>query len=194
MKKICKFCGVEKEVCEFTQHKTSADGLNSLCKVCFNKRARDKYKNRSVKQQASKVFSYINKRCNNENLHKERPKYELISNLLNKQEFIEWYEKNYFKGCEVDRIKDNDDYKMSNIQLLSKEEHNHKRKLERDGFVEDGFKKCNKCKEIKPATKEFFSVHKRQISSFNKQGLIGICKECVKETRRKHNKKGKEDV
>ena len=81
---------------------------------------------------------------------------------------------------------------MSNIQLLTKEEHNHKRKLERDGIIKDGFKKCNRCGEQKPETKEFFSTHKRLYSKFNTFGLRGICKECLS-TQRKEDYKNKKD-
>ena len=130
------------------------------------------------------IFYGINKRCNNKKYHEHRPKYKLISNKLDKDEFIEWYMKNHFDGCEVDRINDNGDYEMSNIQLLTKEEHNHKRKLERDGIIKDGFKKCNRCGELKPETKEYFSTHKKQISSFNPNGFRGICKECLNNQRR----------
>ena len=96
-----------------------------------------------------------------------------------------WYEKNYFLGCEVDRIDDNKNYEMSNIQLLTKEEHNHKRKLERDGTAREGFKKCNRCGELKPETREYFSTHKKQISAYNPLGLRGICKECLNKQRKK---------
>ena len=192
MKKVCTVCKLEKDILDFGINNRMKDGLNYQCKKCKVEYSKAYYKNRTPKQQANKIFSGIKKRCTNEKYQKTRPKYREVENRLNKDEFIVWYVGNYFEGCEVDRVDDSGHYEMSNIQLLSKEEHNKKRKVERDGFIEDGFKKCNKCNEIKPETKEFFSIHKSDASEFNPLGLRGICKECANVDRRKLYQKQKD--
>jgi hypothetical protein len=189
--KVCSMCKVEKSIVEFGKKTSSKDGLNYYCKKCNNKTSKEYYEKRDVRQKALTIFQYINKRCNNTRYQEDRPKYKSVENKLNKEEFAEWYTDNYFDGCEVDRIDDNKDYSMDNIQLLSKKEHNHKRKLERDGFVKDGLKKCNRCGEIKSETKEYFSTHKKQISQYNPQGFRGICKECLNKQRKELYQKSK---
>ena len=192
MKKVCTVCRVERDFSEFGTNNRMKDEKHYVCKECISKRSHDYYKNRTPKQNANKIYSGIKKRCENEKYHELRPKYKNVKNLLDKDEFIRWYVENYFDGCEVDRVKDDGHYEMSNIQLLSKEEHNRKRKIERDGYVKEGFKKCNRCKVKKPNTKKFFSPHKRNISEFNPLGLRGICKECLNIQRREYYKKKKE--
>ena len=189
--RLCKMCKSEKSLIEFGTRLSSKDGLNYNCKTCCNETSRKRYKNRDIRQQALTIYRYMNKRCNNKEFHKDRPKYVNIENKINKEEFIFWYSNNYFEGCEVDRIKDDKDYSIENIQLLSKEEHNHKRKLERDGYLDNGFRRCNKCKAIKIESKENFGTHIGLISQFNIKGFRGICKECSNRKQRK-NKINKE--
>lgn len=191
MKKVCTVCKLEKNILSFGKNKRMEDGINYVCKECHNKSSKKSYKNQTPLAHAKKVFSGIEKRCTNKKYQEHRPKYHNVENLLNKELFIEWYVTNYFSGCEVDRIDDNGNYEMSNIQLLSKEEHNRKRKIERDGNIQDGLKKCNRCNEIKPETIEFYSVHKRNVSQFNPLGLRGICKECLNKQRAEYYKKTK---
>jgi len=38
--KVCRICGVEKEICEFYTHKEHADGLYNECKECIRSRSR----------------------------------------------------------------------------------------------------------------------------------------------------------
>lgn len=40
MQKICKECGIEKPVSEFSTHKTNKDGYNGKCKLCVNEYGR----------------------------------------------------------------------------------------------------------------------------------------------------------
>lgn len=190
--KVCSMCKLEVSIIDFGKRTKAKDGLSSYCKKCSREISKKQYANRDTRQKALTIFGYIKKRCNNENYQKDRPKYKNIENKLDKNKFVKWYVSNYFEGCEVDRVDDSKDYSMDNIQLLSKEEHNHKRKLERDGCVKVGYKKCNRCGEIKPETKEYFSTHKKQISQYNPQGLRGICKECLNKQRKELYKKRKE--
>lgn len=186
MKKRCTVCKLEKSISEFGINNRMKDGIGYVCKKCKSEYQKNHYKNRTPVMQAKKVFSGIEKRCTNAIYHEHRPKYKTVKNLLNRNEFILWYTANHFEGCEVDRIDDNGHYDMSNIQLLSREEHNHKRKLERDGDIEDGFKKCNRCAETKPETIEFFNIHTSDASEFNPLGLRGICKACGNKQRREY--------
>lgn len=194
--KICAKCKIKKNKSLFYAKQKSKDSLDIYCKDC-RKAMMMQYRNtREVDKIALDVFKAIDRRCKSERYHQDRPKYKNIENKLNKLDFIAWYVKNYFKGCEVDRIDDLKDYSMDNIQLLSKEEHNHKRKIERDGYIKDGLKKCNRCNALKPSIIEFWSTHKKQISIYNPLGFRGICRECLNKQRKilYQNKKGVKDV
>lgn len=51
-------------------------------------------------------------------------------------------------------------------------------------IIPDGFKKCSKCKELKPATNDFFTTHGRDANN-----LYSQCFECVHQTYRKKHPK-----
>lgn len=53
--KKCKKCGVEKELSEFTAHKTTKDKVNSQCRECDNARKRQEWKNKT--EEEKKRFS-----------------------------------------------------------------------------------------------------------------------------------------
>ena len=44
----CKDCGLEKDSTEFSAHKTSKTGFSSNCKLCYNIKRREKYKDPEV--------------------------------------------------------------------------------------------------------------------------------------------------
>lgn len=52
--------------------------------------------------------------------------------------------------------------------------------------VQEGFKRCSKCKEVKKATNEFFYVRKN-----SKDGFDYRCKECCKIQGQEYNRKAK---
>lgn len=80
--KVCKKCDVEKLICEFGVYNRNKDGLNNLCKICYNKKQQkwkcdnfDKvtaqrkkryYDNQSKSQEYSKKYYYENKTRYNE--------------------------------------------------------------------------------------------------------------------------------
>lgn len=52
--KICKKCKIEKELLEFYKQKSNKDGLNSLCKNCWNEYQKP-YSQKWKKSEASKA-------------------------------------------------------------------------------------------------------------------------------------------
>lgn len=44
----CKDCNLEKDSSEFSAHKTSKTGFSSNCKLCYNNRRRERYKDPEV--------------------------------------------------------------------------------------------------------------------------------------------------
>ena len=185
--KKCKDCGLEKEITEFHLDRNNKDGYRNNCKSCRLKKERERYKNIDLKAKASKTFSSITQRCTNEKKLKQRPNYKLIDNNLDKDEFIEWYCKNYFKGCEVDRIDNDGHYEMSNIQLLSKIEHN-KKAVSKRIFLESDTAKCTLCKKEFKYSLDYFYTEEKLVSKYNPLGIRSRCKKCENINNKQNNK------
>ena len=177
--KKCIDCGLEKEITEFHLEKRNKDGHRNNCKVCRLQRDREKYANRNIKTKASKIFTGITQRCTNDKRQEIRPHYKIIDNKLDKNEFIEWYCKNHFEGCEVDRIDNEGHYEMTNIQLLTKAEHNRKTASQRI-FLDSNIAKCTQCKKEFKYSLDYFYKDKRLVSVYNPIGIRSRCKECDK--------------
>ena len=178
--KKCRICGIEKELVLFGIEKRNTDGRRTECKECKNKTDRAKYKNRSIKEKALKIYSGIESRCSNANIQENRPKYIEIENKLNREEFVKWYTENHFDTCQVDRIDNDGDYEMSNIQLLSLSEHNRKKSSSRI-FLDRNIAVCTKCKRELEYSKINFFTENKLISKYNPLGVRSRCKKCEKE-------------
>lgn len=177
--KKCVDCGLEKDLSEFHLEKRNKDGHRNNCKVCRLKRDREKYASRDIETKASKIFAGIIQRCTNDKRQEDRPHYKIIGNKLNKEEFIKWYIKNHFDGCEVDRIDNDGHYGMSNIQLLTKAQHNQKRASERICLTSNTAK-CTLCnRELDYSLINFYKEEKL-VSKYNPLGIRSRCKECDK--------------
>lgn len=48
--KVCSQCGIEKETTEFHKNSRSKDGLSAMCKECKNKKAREYYYKKKVRE------------------------------------------------------------------------------------------------------------------------------------------------
>ncbi len=62
MKKICKICGIEKELEDFHNRNDSKDGKRSDCKQCVCDRVSDYKKNNKEKYNTTKKKEYIKNR------------------------------------------------------------------------------------------------------------------------------------
>jgi len=175
--KICTKCKIAKELNKFNKEARYKDGYRSECKVCRSNRQKIKSKNRTTAKRGSEVYTAINDRLTNEKRLANRERYRSINNLMTRDEFVEWYVPNYFAGCTLDR-KDNDgDYEIDNIQMLSKVEHNHKKRLDRLGeYTLKENVPCSKCGTIKHYT-EFYK-NKTGINKYNPYGIRSECKSC----------------
>jgi len=189
--KVCTKCNVEKELVDFVARKNSKSGYASICKKCGVEYNKQYNKNATLEQIAKRIYGYIKKRCNADYIHKYRPKYKNISLEVSKEDFIKWYVRNYFEGCQVDRIDDTKNYSIDNIQLLIRSDHNAKRALENGNGIVAGLKRCSICKISKKATIEFFNANKTKVSNLNPLGLKSECKECARIARRESYKKKK---
>lgn len=177
--KTCRICKEHKPLSEYHLEPKNSDGHRNECKECRRAIDRLRSKNRSLETKASNIFTGITQRCTNEKRQEERPKYKNITNLLNKDEFIEWYIDGYFDGCEVDRIDDDKDYSIDNIQLLSKAEHNKKSASKRIN-LDSRSAICTKCQNEYEYTKENFYTKESLISAYNPLGIRSTCKKCNK--------------
>ena len=175
--KTCRICKEVKPLTEYHTEPKNSDGHRNECKECRRANQRERRKNRDIYTKASNIFSGITQRCTNEKRLNERPTYKNISNLLDKNEFIEWYVKNYFDGCEVDRIDNDKNYSMDNIQLLSRVEHNKKKATTRI-FLEQNKCVCNKCKKEYTYDGNNFLKRERLKSKYNPLGIVESCNEC----------------
>ena len=184
--KWCPKCGGYRPLSEFhTTNGRTWDNLFWLCKFHANER-----RNKSRTINASHVWRNIQIRV------AEHPRYRNkgIQVRMTRDEFIEWYIKNWFEGCMVDRIDNNGHYEIGNLQLLNRQEHNHKARndnLSDIGIVEpDGLRYCYTCKEFKPFTEFYQRKYKK--SKFNPLGLNECCKDCCRRLRREYYKENKQ--
>ncbi len=178
--KTCRICKEDKPLAEYHSEPKNSDGHRNECKDCRRASDRLKSKNRSLKTKASNIFTGITQRCTNQKRQEERPKYKNVSNLLNRKEFIKWYIENYFNGCEVDRVNDDKDYSIDNIQLLSKIEHNQKSASKRID-LENKTAICTKCGVKYLYTKDDFYTKDTLVSAYNPLGIRSTCKKCNKQ-------------
>ena len=90
--KICKKCGVEKELCEYNKDKYSKDGFRYRCRTCTSTEYRDFYDknreneiNRQVNyQKTNKEFVNQNRNIRHNNRYKNDLFYRLSINLRNR--------------------------------------------------------------------------------------------------------------
>ena len=155
------------------------DNLYYLCIGCVhNKRVNNSRRN------ALSAWNGIRRRI------AERPQYihKKIQMRILKDAFVDWYVKNWFPRCRVDRIDNDGHYELSNIQLLTQQEHNAKARQDRLsllGVVEPkGRRYCYTCGLMKFA-KEFYR-RKRHASKNNPLGLAEACKQCERKGRMKY--------
>lgn len=89
--KICKKCGLEKELCEYDKTKKYKDGYFAMCKNCREKHFKDfREKNREKNRKASEKW----KKNNTEIIKKNQKKYYWDNREKRLNNRKEWYEKN----------------------------------------------------------------------------------------------------
>lgn len=96
-------------------------------------------------------------------------KYKGIKVLVDKEDFIAWFQVRDFAGCSVDRIDPNGHYELSNMQVIDGKLNAGKDKVL---VNEDGARTCVKCKTNKSLAE--FAKDKRRLIL----GVGSICKKC----------------
>lgn len=177
--KWCAGCKSYKGLDQF--HTTGGrtwDNLYYYCRDCYNEN-----RDNSPRKNAARSWRQLNDRVNKD----ERYASKGIEVRIDKETYIEWYCKHWFKGCRVDRIDNEGHYEAGNLQLVSLLEHNEKLRtdrLNRLGVTEpDGQRYCYSCKNTKPVT-EFYRKA-RKVSKSNPLGLEENCKQCERQQRMK---------
>ena len=161
------------------------DNLYYLCIRCTNNERAN-----NPRRSALSAWNNICRRIAKDPRYKRKK----IQIKMLKTEFIIWYVKNWFLRCRVDRVDNDGHYELSNIQLLTQQEHNAKARQDRLsllGVVEPkGRRYCYTCGLMKFA-KEFYR-RKRHASKNNPLGLAEACKQCARKGRMKYyyNHKG----
>lgn len=118
-------------------------------------------------------YSMIKNRVNNS--HKPRNScYAGVSLKVGREEFINWFMPLDYKGCSVDRVDNDGDYELSNMQVIPLIENMRKDRIK----AQDGFCECYSCLESKPL--EMFAKHPRR-----KTGRSTICKRCDSKRKKK---------
>lgn len=113
----------------------------------------------------SRYYMILN-RLKKTNLQKNKC-YKNITLNLDKEDFINWFMENDFKGCSVDRINNKEGYYLENLQLISLSDNIAKDKIkEKDGLVE-----CFRCKKT-------LSLNEMAKDKRRKNGHSTICKKC----------------
>lgn len=106
---------------------------------------------------------------------KKNSNYCNVKLKVSREEFIKWYMPLDFKGASVDRIDNNGDYELSNMQVISLKENIIKDKVK----CKDGFCECYVCHKTKPI--ELFAKDRRRTN-----GYSTICKDCDNKRHRKN--------
>jgi len=165
-----------------TTNNRTADGLYYICISCYNMR-----RNSDSKTNALSAWRALNNRVKTDSRYIKKN----IQVIISKKDFVDWYTKNWFPHCVVDRINNAGAYEASNIHLLTPKEHNSKIRidnLEKLDVIEFGNQRfCYKCKKLKSYSD--FYKRKRKISKGNPLGLDEVCSECRKLERKQYYKK-----
>jgi len=161
--KICSKCKLEKPASEYNKWKLSKDGLYSRCKSCH------KHENNTERQVIKRFI----------NAHKNRIKCsKSYSKEYDETKFVQWLYENNFQDLynnwkdsnydktlapSVDRINAEDDYKLSNMQLITWDL-NHL-KIAVDIWNERGFSGITSGKTRHRASHIFFG--EQEVAYFN---------------------------
>lgn len=103
--KKCTTCGKKKKLSEFNKSAERKDGLQTLCRLCSNKRSKSYYKQNIVKQKAAVTA--------NKARYKKRNK-EFVLNYLKKHPCIDCGESD-IRCLEFDHVRGQ---KISHVALL----------------------------------------------------------------------------
>jgi len=178
--KRCSICKMYLPLCDFHRDGGHAwDGLVSSCKKCLQSKRQLDARTRAVR-----AWGCLNKRVKNgEKTYAKRG----IRIEISKDEFINWYQKNSFPHCIVDRINNEKNYTLKNIQMLTLVEHNYKRRSDRlsvIGVTEgENERYCFCCARLMNI--EVFGRKKDIVSKANPLGLRQYCKGCNRDKQRK---------
>jgi len=180
--KWCSKCKKFLPLSEFhTTNSRTWDGLFYNCVNCINTKRRN-----NPRRNALNVWNGMVDRVTSCKRYVDRG----IQIKINKDDFIKWYVKRWFRGCVIDRIDNAGYYEFGNIHLITKAEHNKKQRqdiLQEHKIVEPkGMKYCKNCDTLK-STKEFYQKQNR-ISPYNLLGLNSRCKECDRRKRKEYYK------
>lgn len=156
MKKVCKKCGIEKDIEEFHKNKTYKDGYNSTCKECKREYAR-KYSNENkdkikeyqkeyYKNNQEKVKERVSKYRNEhkEEIKEKKKKYNEIHKDEIKVKKKEYYEKNKEKinKRKKEYYKENQKYFSEQKKIYNKENKEKIKEMKKKYFEENKEKFC----------------------------------------------------
>ena len=157
------------------------DGLFYICAIC--ELAKRKI---TPSRRAAEAWKAIVRRVT----QREDYRVKGIELRCTKEEFTQWYNELWFPGCLVDRKENSGHYELSNMQLVSLEDHNYKLRMDNLsllGIVEpEGFRYCYGCETMK--FEDDYYGKTRKISKVNPLGLDEHCKECRRGTRNQRYK------
>jgi hypothetical protein len=181
--KWCPKCEEWKELDEFhTTNNRTWDNRFYMCMSCYNEKRNDQ-------PMPKEVYRKMIDRCNRDKDYLARGTKVLISEA----DFCKWYEKNWFKGCFVDRIDNQGHYEAGNIQTITRTESNYKRRqdrLEKASVTESPKTRyCFECSQL--LSIDDFYRKARKINKNNPLGLDEVCAECVKRKRNEYYERTK---
>ncbi|MDO9585955.1 MAG: hypothetical protein Q7I93_05685 [Syntrophales bacterium] len=158
------------------------DGLFAYCIECTRKRRND-----DLRRKATLKYSAIRRRIAWPNYRRKG-----IELKVGREEFIQWYSENYFRGGVVDRIDDKGHYELGNIHIITPIEHNRKKRKDRLdalGIIETWGRYCYGCDQEK--SHDDFYRKKAKVSEWNPLGLSELCAECTRKKRTDNYEKEK---
>lgn len=134
--KICKHCGKQKPINDFSTDMSTKDNLQCWCRKCKAEQA--KLYSKTLSGYLRNKFTHMKQRCNNPDnpYYKHYGKRGVKCQFKNANSFVCYVTSvlgyntlKKIKGLQIDRIDNNGHYKVGNIRFVTpKENSNNRRK------------------------------------------------------------------
>lgn len=172
--KVCTKCGENKKIDMFGKQKKVKSGLKSICKECEKEIGR-KYRleNKDKILESNILYRLENK----EKILTSQNKYKEENLDKVKEAKKKWKDKNPEHG---------DNYYSENKEKILEQQKQKYLKLHPKEKIEEGYKKCSVCGEIKLINKHFKKLSK------SKDGFKYECNECKKQEYKDNNQRYKD--
>jgi len=133
----CRACHIDKPLADFRLNSKKPEGYDTICKACYNHRARTRYQKRyrdTPVGRANQTWHKILQRVHNKN--GKNPSYAQVELRMTQEEFMAWAVPKYKtwdkdnpgKTPSINRIDPFGHYELKNLEIISLDENIRKPK------------------------------------------------------------------